>query len=126
MCSFVLKISTTIGVWHGEERMYQIGLDMAMAEYATRKAIEELSAERHTFTHQDLADLIGCNRTTVVKACNRLIEAGIVRRVRGTTRNGYRYIVTPQSPRRKRCEETWHETQEKTQYQEKASVGGYA
>jgi len=64
--------------------------NMGITEYAVKHAIEKLSKKEGTFTCEDIADEIRCNRKTVNSAVLRLIESGVICRT-GCKRNGYRY-----------------------------------
>lgn len=72
--------------------MYQVFMDMGINEFAVKKAILDLSAVKEKFSQEDIAALIKCERKLVNRACQKLLQAGAIRRI-GSKRTGYRYLV---------------------------------
>lgn len=69
-------------------------LNVGLSDYAVTRAIPELQCERHLITLDDIANHIGCSRSTVERAIATLRRAGRIRRVDGSRSRGYRYEIT--------------------------------
>lgn len=68
--------------------------NMTHREFAVHRAVQEISTTRKgTFSHEDIADYIGCSVMTVRRAMNQLIKSEVVKKS-GSARTGYRYEVT--------------------------------
>ena len=71
---------------------YEAKSDVALREFAVRKAVEDLSETMETFNYGDIATHIGCSESTVSRAMEHLKKTKQVVAF-GNKRNGYRYEV---------------------------------
>lgn len=77
--------------------MFMAERNVGLAEYAITRAIPELQAQSELISYTDIAEHIGCGYATVHRSVKRLLDAGTLIRVYGSTRNGgYRYTIPEQ------------------------------